>query len=1018
MIKRLPSLAGLLIVACLATFTHTTAQTQRYADHSVLASGKWAKIRVPQTGIYQLTDNLVQQAGFGSLESVRVYGYGGAIQPEKLTPDYLTKTDDLKQVPTCLTGGRLMFQANGPVSWESQTATTRLRNPYSMYGYYFLTDGGEEPLRLDADEFLAGIYPNADDYHTIYEDEGFSWYHGGRNLFDSQLMSIGSSFSYTLPAYSASGKLTVAMSYDNYCDATVMVNDSLVGNILVSSRTASSTNSRLKSFPDDYSKAAVDSWIFNINGGLKEKNVITITQTSGANMRLDHIILTSASPKNVPNLNGEEFPVPEFVGNVAHQDHHADAAADMVIIIPASGLLRDEAERLKQLHSQYDGLRVTIVTADELFNEFSSGTPDANAYRRYLKMLYDRAETNGDKPRYLLLFGDGAWDNRMMLPDWALTNPDDFLLCYESENSFSETKCYVSDDYFCLLNDNEGGDLINDKSDVAVGRLPARDAKEAKILVDKLYSYRSNEYAGPWQNVICMMGDDGDKNRHMDDAEIVIEAIGDNGQALDIRKIYWDAYELVNTSSGKTYPDVRKRILQQMEEGALVMDYTGHGNAGSFSHESVLFLNDFRESQSMHLPLWVTASCDIMPFDGQVVNNGETAMLNPHGGAIAFFGTTRTVYATYNRPINQAFMRHVLGTDSNGQRISIGEAVRLAKNEFSVGSSRDMIINKMQFTLLGDPALKLAKPELDAVIDNINGQQADSEVQRLGAGTMVTVEGHIQNEPFDGLATLTVRDALQTITGRCNDTSATPTPIVFTDRPTVLFTGTTRVSSGSFSFSFVVPKDISYSDDPVQMLVYAVSDDKMMLAHGESLGAAFVGEGADFSDSEGPIIACYLDSQSAMDGIVTGYTPYFYAELSDPSGINLSEAGFGHNLQLCIDGKSQYTYDLNRYFMNNTDDCSSGTVGFTIPLLDAGLHKLRFTAWDALNNQSAVVFSFMVGTEDGIEEIFSTPTDAGGTAIYDLGGRQISDRRSVNGKALYLVRDKEGHIKKMVGRRQ
>ena len=131
----------------------------------------------------------------------------------------------------------------------------------------------------------------------------------------------------------------------------------------------------------------------------------------------------------------------------------------MVIIIPTSQKVLAQATRLKELHETNDSMRVRIVPADELYNEFSSGTPDANSYRRYLKMLYDRAETDADMPRYLLLFGDGAWDNRMLTSNWSGTSPDDFLLCYESENSFSETDSYVSDDYYCMLDDGEGGDV-------------------------------------------------------------------------------------------------------------------------------------------------------------------------------------------------------------------------------------------------------------------------------------------------------------------------------------------------------------------------------------------------------------------------------------------------------------------------------------------------------------------------------------------------------------------------------
>ena len=178
----------------------------------------------------------------------------------------------------------------------------------------------------------------------------------------------------------------------------------------------------------------------------------------------------------------------------------------MVIIIPTNQQVVSEAERIKAWHEEHDGLRVRIVPADELYNEFSSGTPDATAYRRYMKMLYDRADTEQDQPRYLLLFGDGAWDNRMLCADWDDYDQDDFLLCFESENSFSHVNCYVSDDFFCLLDDEEviqESSSYKGKPDVAVGRYPARTLDQAKVLVDKTLDYAANEFAGPWQNVIC-----------------------------------------------------------------------------------------------------------------------------------------------------------------------------------------------------------------------------------------------------------------------------------------------------------------------------------------------------------------------------------------------------------------------------------------------------------------------------------------------------------------------------------
>ena len=112
----------------------TLSPSERYAEHSVLQSGKWVKIRVTETGIYQLTATLIRKCGFSDISKVKVYGYGGALQPEKLTGDYLKNTDDLKEVPICIVGDKRLFYAIGPVSWESATAVDRIRNNYSSYG--------------------------------------------------------------------------------------------------------------------------------------------------------------------------------------------------------------------------------------------------------------------------------------------------------------------------------------------------------------------------------------------------------------------------------------------------------------------------------------------------------------------------------------------------------------------------------------------------------------------------------------------------------------------------------------------------------------------------------------------------------------------------------------------------------------------------------------------------------------------------------------------------------------------
>ena len=943
--------------------TRTDGEVERYARHSVLREGTWAKIRVPESGFYQLSDALIKKAGFSDMNKVKVFGYGGALQPEKLTGDYLASTDDLKEVPTCMVNGHRVFYAVGPVTWESAEATLRTRNPYSDDGYYFLTSNDEEPLTISSEEMATAYYPMPNDYHTLYEVDDFSWFHGGRNLFDKTLYTIGTPLTYKLKGSGTSGTLSVALTCDASFEATVEVNDSLVGTI---TRTV-----RL----DSYTEAEESVWDYELQGMLKAENTVKITQKSGGNLRLDYLSLRFDTPMAMPDLQGA-LPIPEYVYNIMNQDHHADEPVDMIIIIPTNQQVLAQAERIKTWHEENDGLRTRIVPADELYNEFSSGTPDATAYRRYLKMFYDRAQTDQDIPRYLLLFGDGAWDNRLNGADWTGCDPDDFLLCFESENSFSHVNCFVSDDFFCLLDDEEeiqkkSGNTYTylGKPDVAVGRYPARTAEEAEVLVNKTLDYAVNKYAGSWQNVICVMGDDGNANVHMATADKVATLVENTYPGYDIKKIYWDAYQRTSSSTGYSYPDVTQLIKQQLTSGVLMMNYSGHGAAYALSHELVMKLPDFEASTTNYLPLWITASCDIMPFDGQEENIGETVMLSKRGGGVAFFGTTRTVYASYNEQMNLLFTKYVLDPD-----FTIGEAVRQAKVDL-VNDGRDTSPNKLQYTLLGDPALHLACPSPSVVIDSINGKPASSAVS-LSAGSVVTLQGHVeQNQArantFNGVVTAMVRDAEETIVCQQNDDSAEGSEVAFTykDRTKMLYQGSDSVRNGSFRFTFAVPKDVSYADGNGLMTLYAVNNDRTMTLHGENSSFVLDAGAISQNDSIGPSIFCYLNSKSFVNGGSVNPTPFFAAELYDDSGINAAGSSVGHDLELIIDGELSRTYNLNDYFTFDFGEYRSGSVGFTIPELSEGPHKLLFRAWDVMNNSSTTELAFNVVKGGGAGDI-------------------------------------------------
>lgn len=936
-----------------------TAVTKRYADHSVLATGKWVKIRVPADGVYQLTSSLAQQAGFSDLSRVKIYGYGGHLQSEVFNGDELVATDDLKELATCTIGGRRLFYGRGPVSWSRENSVRRTRNPYSDYGCYFLTESDGEPLSVDSAAFVGSFYPSANDYHSLHEIDNFAWFQGGRNLCEDAPIKEGETKTYTLAntAKATSGTLSVCVTAGINSSFSIAINNQQLGMINVTK--------------GQYDKNGNEASGYFTVSNLLEVDTVKVKVESGGPARLDFISMAYDKPRKEPRLSIESFPEPEFVYGITNQDHHADSEVDMVIIIPTSQKLLAQAQRLADFHKEHDGLRVSIVPADELYNEFSSGTPDANAYRRYMKMLYDRATDAKDMPKYLLLFGDCVWDNRMLTSATAKLNANDYLLAFESENSYNEVNCYVADDFFTILDDGEqlttGSppyEYALGKGDIAVGRFPVVNVDDAKAVVDKSISYMKNENAGAWQNTLVYIADDGNQNLHMRDNNDAAEQMAARYPGFLTKKVMMDAYTSQTTSTGVTYPEVNRLLKQYQNEGALIMDYAGHGREYQLATEAILRISDFQTFTNKNLPLWITASCDIMPFDGMAETIGESAVVNHKGGAVAFYGTTRTVYAAENKPLNIAYLKHVLSMDSEGKPMTIGEAQRLAKNEL-ISTGSDRTTNKLQYSLLGDPALRLNRPTMQIVIDDINGKQPGVDDITLKAGSTATVKGHVvsndtKDTTFKGIVTATVRDTRELITCKMNNKGETSEPFVFYDRPKTLYNGNDSVRGGEFQLTFAVPHDINYAEDNGLINTFAVNEDHTRLAHGAEEGFYLNGFEDAANDGIGPSIYCYLNTPSFVNGGNVNATPYFVANITDKDGINATGTGIGHDLELIIDGDMSKTYNLNSNFVYDFGSYTTGSTYYNIPELEPGAHTLKFRAWDILNNPTTVTLNFNV----------------------------------------------------------
>lgn len=1026
---------------------------ERYAAHSVLASGLWVKVRVADNGVHMFTHSALKSMGFNNPEQVRLYGYGGHLLSES---DVDSWCDDLCEVPLWREADRVLFYANGPLQWQLEEDNTFLhvRNPYSQYGYYFLTeDAAATPMEFPVSEAIAeqGEPITTTPAYTLHEVDDYAWLHGGRHLVESYDYSNGPAKHYTLTTagvWEANDATLDVRFTHNGAEATMLsvaVNDKTLGTLRLGALEA-------------HCEASLGQASYGValNGQASKQEVVLVhNRPSGVSGRLDYLRLSytrvivpsvpiyattagdhtyevaganehtlvwdvtdASSPLRLPatlkdgymrfSASGNQgdvyvafdphatYPMPEMVGEVANQDLHATEATDYIIIVPASGQLISQAERLADVHRQRSGLSVKVVRADEVYNEFSSGTPDATAYRRYLKMLYDRAASASEAPKYLLLFGDGAWDNRMLSSAWKGMSPDDYLLCYEAENSVSATSSYVAEDYFGLLDDGEGDNLKRDKVDVGVGRFPVTTPSQAREVVDKIIAYMDNAHSGAWKNTILMLGDDGDQNRHMDDAEFVAQMLEREYPEYMVKRVYWDAFPMEKRATGNSYPAVYKRLLELFDEGALMVNYSGHGAPDVISHEMVINKQDMAKLRSSRLPVWVTSSCDITPFDNSVESFGEAAFLNPNGGAIGLLTSTRTTYAEQNRRVNYLFSKYVFARDENNRRLSLGDAMRVAKCEMITTdnpSLSDVTNNKLNYVLIGDPALIIGNADYRVVVDELNGMSlSEASELMLKAGAQVVVKGHIDGldgaraTDFSGMLYASVFDNLEEITCRNNAKKADLTPFVYRERTKKFFVGSDSVRNGEFSFTFRIPMDINYSNENGLINLYAMSTSSTQEATG-SFDGFLVGGTEDnlTNDGTGPEIRVFLNSLDFVSGGQVNETPRLLAIIEDPDGINTA-GSLGHNLSAIIDGKASMTYNLNEYYISDIGGYTRGTVSYVFPELPEGKHTLMLRAWDMMNNSSTVTVEFEVvrGLSPSIIQMVTMPNPARDYATFTL----------------------------------
>ncbi len=701
-------------------------------------------------------------------------------------------------------------------------------------------------------------------------------------------------------------------------------------------------------------------------------------------------ILPTDTLKTFIAFNGSSYFTPAKGATVAAQNLHGIQQADMVIV--SHPLFLTEANTIADLHRDDDGLSVTIVTPQEIYNEFSSGKQDVTAIRSFVKMLFDRNGGSGNLiPKYLLLFGDASYDHKK-----RFASNTNYIPAFQSANSTALTSSYVSDDFFGLLENSEGNLDAGGLVDIGIGRFPVKSKTEAQTVVNKILKYTSTGVSlgaqngtcnnsgasnfGDWRNAVCFIGDDEEHNLHMDQSNQLADGLKANHHELNIDKIFLDAYVQQATPGGNRYPEVSEAIDKKMERGSLIINYTGHGGEIGLAHERIVEIPQINNWSNINkLPLMFTATCEFSRFDDpERTSAGELAFLNSNGGAIAMMTTVRLVYAQPNFNLNQNFYDYAFDTLPNGEMPRIGDLFRLTK----VASGPDL--NNRNFTMFGDPALRLAYPKHDIVTTSVSEDT-------LRALTTVTVTGYVQDKngnkltSYNGFLYPTIYDKAVTLTTLSNDGTGESPPYNFSLQKNVIYKGKASVTNGDFIFSFIIPKDLAGSSYGFGRISY-YAENGYEDANGYKDSVIIGGAATNTTvDNTGPEVHVFLNDEKFVFGGITNESPQIYAKLKDDNGINTSGIGIGHDITAVIDANTSQQIVLNDYYESDLNNYKSGSLRYPLKDLSEGRHTLKVKGWDVYNNSSESYTEFVVApnAQLALEHVLNYPNPfTTNTAFY------------------------------------
>lgn len=933
------------------------------------------------------------------------------------------------------TGDYVLFFGRSVRNWKYNTSTKRLEhtlNHYTETNYYWLTYGGDTGKRMSAqasnssdaqytpDRFRDGVVVEEENLKPSDVISGKDWYARSLNsasasyTYKLSMPNLVSGdvvrYRYHLLSHSSGassftvreGSTTLGKYYFSTDTDEIYMTDNTSTSTLSSSSVSGSNYSQI-SFTYNYAatsdigyidwlEAYFPRYFFAESNYLRfwSPDTTAIVQYQLQDFTAEPMVFNVTQPDSVLYITGlsgsytfkaqetssdvqkyiaassSAWKSPSSITAVDNQDLHGySTGADLVII--TSSDFTDAANELATWRSQsaHGGLSTLVVDVSKIYNEFGGGIPDITAIRDYLKYAYDTWTT---PPQFVLFMGGASYDYKGILG-----SKSSFVPTWQSAESKNEVSSYCTDDFFAKFGGTNVPYLV-------IGRIPARTSSDAATVVEKIKRYETESVTDGWKLCVLYVGDDSWSGSNEEDGTIHSdqeEALSGSSctpDEFEKEKIYLAEYPTVYSTLGRRKPDAYAAIINQLNTGVLIFNFSGHANATQLTHEDVFDISTSvpQLTNENRLALFFIAGCNFSQFDDPARYSGGEVVLNKSdGGAIAVIAATRKVYAPPNAYLHQGTYKRMFSHDSHGRLVVDRPATALFN--YKVADATSYPINDEDYCFLGDPTMYLQFPSSFAVLDSVNGQRLDSLngsarttdviVKSLGR---VTVNGTIRNSDnsvntsLSGTFLLQMNDASHTVTIK-NFYSTVDWSYLATG--SVVFRGQGTVTNGHFSSSFLVPKDVSFADSTYSGRLSAYYYNST--THGQAFSSNIRIAGTDtttVNDGNGPTVSIYLNSRQFRQGDEVNQHPTLLVDLADSSGINTSVSGIGHRIEGWLNGSSE-SIDLTGYYTNKTDSYREGTVTYPLADLPSGKNTLVVRAWDSYNNSATAEVFFEVQSD-------------------------------------------------------